>query len=76
MEQLTWTGSFSVLNPIFLAALAVFAVSVVAQIMLNFISPAVEMQDGALAAKKSPGDLAVSATRYCFFALIALILVF
>jgi len=76
MEQLTWTGSFSVLNPIFLAALAVFAVSVVAQIMLSFISPAVEIQDGALAAKKSPGDLAVSATRYCFFALIALILVY
>ena len=24
MEQLTWTGSFSVLNPIFLAALTVF----------------------------------------------------
>ena len=29
-----------------------------------------------MAAKKSPGDLAVSATRYCFFALIALILVY
>ena len=76
MEPLTWTGSFSFLNPIFLAALAVFAVSVIAQIVLSFVSPSVEMQGGVLAAKRSPGELAELGTKYSFFALIALVLIY
>ena len=36
MEPLTWTGSLSFLNPIFLGLWAVLAVAVMAQIVTSF----------------------------------------
>jgi len=76
MEPLTWTGSLSVLNPIYLALWAAFGVAVIAQIILSFVSLSAEMQGGALAAKKTPGEMAGTASRYLFLGIIALTLVY
>ncbi|WP_413720716.1 ABC transporter permease [Silicimonas sp. MF1-12-2] len=66
MEQLTWTGSLSFLNPIFVGLWALFAVSVLAQIVLSFFSGAHEYQGGALAGKRTPFDYATTATKFTF----------
>ena len=76
MEPLTWTGSLSVLNPIYLALWAAFGVAVIAQIILSFVSLSAEMQGGALAAKKTPSEMAGTASRYLFLGIIALTLVY
>ena len=76
MEPLTWTGSFSALNPIYIAAWAAFAVTVIAQIVLSFVSPTPEIQGNALAAKRTPGELVGTAMRYIFLGIIGLTLVY
>ncbi|SMX22631.1 ABC transporter permease [Boseongicola aestuarii] len=76
MEPLSWTGSLSVLNPIYLALWAAFGIAVIAQIVLSFVSPSAEMQGSALAAKKTPGEMAGTASRYLFLGIIALTLIY
>lgn len=76
MEPLTWTGSFAVLNPIYLLLWAAFGVSVIAQIILSFVSPSAELQGSALAAKRSPSDWASLATRYLFIGIVLVTLVY
>ena len=76
MEPLTWTGSFAVLNPIYLLLWAAFGVTVIAQIILSFVSPSAELQGSALAAKRSPSDWASLATRYLFIGIVLVTLVY
>ncbi|MXQ08826.1 ABC transporter permease subunit [Alphaproteobacteria bacterium GH1-50] len=73
MENLTWTGSLGpLLNPLFLLAWAAFAVAVLAQILLSFVSGNPQMQGNALAMRKSPADWAGLAAR-AMFGLIVLV---
>lgn len=76
MEELTWTGSLSFLNPIFLGLWAIFAVAVVAQIVLSFFSPAAEMQGGTLTAKKTPFHYAASAVKWSFGLIVLVVLAY
>lgn len=66
MEPLTWTGSLSFLNPIFLGLWAVLAVAVLAQIVLGLFVPAPAFQGEALAARRTPHDIASSAVKWSF----------
>ncbi|NNE79126.1 MAG: ABC transporter permease [Silicimonas sp.] len=76
MEPLTWTGSLSALNPIFLLAWAVLGIAVVAQIVLGFFSMDAEMQGDALAAKRSPVDYAAISVKASFAVIVLLILIY
>jgi len=76
MEPLTWTGSLSFLNPIFMLAWIVFGLAVIAQILLSFVSPDPEMQGGALAAKRTPMEYAGMVVKAAFGIIIALVLVY
>jgi peptide/nickel transport system permease protein len=66
MEPLTWTGSLSFLNPILLGLWAVLAVAVLAQIVLGLFTPAPVFQGEALAARRTPHDIASSAVKWSF----------
>ncbi len=72
MEPLTWTGSLSFLNPLFMAGVAVFALSVIGQIIFSFVPGATHAQGNTLTATRGPGDYASMATKWSF-ALIVLI---
>ena len=76
MEPLTWTGSLSFLNPIFLLAWGALGVAILAQIVLSFASPSAEMQGGALAARRSPADWATFASRAALGLILLMILVY
>ena len=66
MEPLTWTGSLSVINPLYQLAWLAFFVAVATQIVLSFVSPPAEMQGGALAGKKTLSDHAAFAVKSIF----------
>jgi peptide/nickel transport system permease protein len=66
MEPLTWTGSLSFLNPIFLGLWAVFAVAVVAQIVTSFFAAGPVTDGEVLVAQRSPADFAGMAVRWSF----------
>ena len=79
MEELTWTGSLSGLNIIFLLVLGLLGLAVVAQILMSFVPQDGGREinaDGTLAAHKGPAGLLNAAVGYLFYALIALILVY
>lgn len=76
MEPLTWTGNLAVLNPIFLGLWAIFALAVIAQILLSFTAMAPELQGGALAAKKTPFDHASTAVQWSFGLIIVVTLAY
>ncbi|NNK15966.1 MAG: ABC transporter permease [Sulfitobacter sp.] len=79
MEPLTWTGSLSGLNFIFLIVLGLLALSIVLSILASLVpssgSRAVSA-DGTLAADKGAVGFINMITGYLFYALIALILVY
>ena len=73
MDPLTWTGVLGpVLNPLFFAAWALFAVAVLAQMVLSFVPGATHDQGGALVSSRGPGDYAAMGVKYSF-ALIVII---
>ena len=66
MEPLTWTGSLSFLNPIFLGLWAVLGVAVIAQVVTSLFAGGTEMQGNTLAATRSPADYASLAVKGSF----------
>ncbi|MBT8418268.1 MAG: ABC transporter permease [Silicimonas sp.] len=66
MDPLTWTGSLSFLNPIFLGLWAVFAVAVLAQIATGLFATDAQMQGEVLAVRRSPADYAGLAVKWSF----------
>lgn len=75
MELLTWTGTVgAVLNPIFLAVVAVLAVAIVLQFVTSIVSSPGRTSvnpDGTLSVDRGPQELAGMGVRYSFFALVA-----
>ena len=79
MEPLTWTGSLSGLNLIFLIVLGLLAVSIVISILASLVPASgsrAMSADGTLAADKGMAGFINMITGYLFYALIALILVY
>ncbi|MFC6638000.1 ABC transporter permease [Sulfitobacter sediminilitoris] len=79
MEPLTWTGSLSGLNFIFLIVLGLLALSVVLSILASLVPSSgarAVSADGTLAADKGAVGFINMITGYLFYALIALILVY
>ena len=76
MEQLTWTGSLSFLNPIFIGLWAIFGIAVVIQIVTSFFATEVDVVGDQLVVKKTPNALAGMAVRYSFMAVIAVTLAY
>ncbi|KIN65207.1 Oligopeptide ABC transporter, permease protein [Sulfitobacter noctilucicola] len=79
MEPLTWTGSLSGLNIIFLVVLGLLALSIVLSLLASLVpvsgSRAVS-SDGTLAADQGATGFISMITGYLFYALIALVLVY
>ena len=71
MEQLTWTGSLSFLNPIFLGLWALLAVAIVVQIVTSFFGTEVDVVGDHLVVKKTPNALAGMAVWWTFLAALA-----
>ena len=79
MEPLTWTGSLSGLNLIFLIVLGLLALSIIVSILASLVpssgSRAVSA-DGTLAAEKGASGFINMITGYLFYALVALVLIY
>ncbi len=76
MEPLTWTGSLSVLNPIFLGLWALLGVSVLAQIVTSFFGTEVDVVGDQLVVKKTPNALAGMAVKYSFIGAVLITLAY
>ncbi|WP_296427440.1 ABC transporter permease [Yoonia sp.] len=80
METLTWTGAVGVfLNPVLGMAAALFAVTLVAQLVLGFFAPALTLQsnaDGTLAARGGLLGTTETANKYLFLAVLVLALAY
>ncbi|MEM7719748.1 MAG: ABC transporter permease, partial [Pseudomonadota bacterium] len=76
MEPLTWTGSLSFLNPIFLGLWALLAMSVIAQIVTSFLGTEVDVVGDQLVVKKTPSAMAGMAVKYSFFGALAVTLAY
>ena len=76
MEQLTWTGSLAFLNPVFLVLCAVFAVSVIAQIITSFFAIDAAVNGTTLAATRGPADYAGQAVKWSFGLIVLLVLTY
>ncbi|RMA42411.1 ABC transporter permease [Rhodophyticola porphyridii] len=81
MDPITWTGSLGpLLNPLMLAAIAVFVLGFFAQLLLNFagVQPG-EVQinpDHTLSVARSPNDYALMAMKYSVLLFLACVAVF
>ena len=76
MEELSWTGALSILNPLFLAALAVWAVAILAQIVLAAITLGSASSDGVATARRGPADYAGLAAQFALLLAVAAVLAF
>jgi peptide/nickel transport system permease protein len=79
MDPLTWTGSLSVLNAVFLAVCTLLIVAVVIQIVSSFFAPEPGIQanpDGTVIAQGGAYGLSEKAVRWLFVALVALCLLY
>ncbi|NRA98237.1 MAG: ABC transporter permease [Rhodobacteraceae bacterium] len=77
MEQLTWTGTLGpVLNPLIMAAAAVFALGVVAQFLLSLVPSGNVRVGSMLAQNKGPADYAGMAVKYSFGVILLAIIAF
>lgn len=79
MDPLTWTGALSVLNPFTIGIAGVFAVAIVAQIVLSFFAPEptiVANPDGTVVARGGAYGTTEKAVRWLFLALVALVAVY
>ncbi len=79
MDPLTWTGSLSVLNPVFLAVGALLIVAVIVQIVSSFFAAEVGIQanpDGTVIAQGGVYGLSEKLVRWLFIALVALCLLY
>ena len=76
MEPLTWTGSLSFLNPIFLGLWALFAVAVLAQIVLSFFAAEVSARGPVATASLGPSEQAARAVRWIFAAIVVVTLAY
>ena len=80
MEPLTWTGPFgAVLNPLLLVAVAVFLLSVVAQMILSYVIPEGRPQtnpDGTLQAQGGLPGMASTGVTLGFRAVVVIVLAY
>lgn len=80
MDPLTWTGALgTVLNPFLAITAAAFVVAVVAQFILSFTAAAATLQanaDGTLARTPGLAGLAEQALKWCFGALLLVLLAY
>ena len=79
MEQLTWTGSLSGLNIIFMLVVGLLALMIVVQIITSFISVAgtrAVHADGTMAGDDGASGFINTIVSYLFYAVIAVILVY
>ncbi len=80
MDALTWTGSFGTfLNPLAGLIVALFITAIVAQIILSFFEPDLQLQsnaDGTLMAKPGAFGMMDRMVKYLMFAVIGLVLTY
>ena len=73
MEDLSWTGVLSVLNPLLLAALAAMLLAGIGQVLLSALGISGVQGDGAATATRGPADYAGLAARFAFLLGVAVI---
>ncbi|WP_368187977.1 ABC transporter permease [Aestuariibius sp. HNIBRBA575] len=80
MDALTWTGSFGTfLNPLAGLIVALFITAIVAQIILSFFEPDLQLQsnaDGTLMAKPGAFGMMDRMVKYLMFAVIGVVLTY
>ena len=76
MEPLTWTGSLSVLNPIFLYAWAALGLAIVAQIVTSFFATEANMQGEVSTASTPLVEYAAMAVKAIFGLIVLLTLAY
>ncbi len=79
MDPLTWTGALYVLNPVFLALVALLLIAVVLQIILSFFAAEATINanpDGTAIARGGAYGLSENAVRWLFVALVVVCIVY
>ena len=66
MEPLTWTGSLSFLNPIFLLAWVALGIAIVVQIITTFVATEADLQGGVSVRTQGPVEYATFAVKAIF----------
>ena len=76
MEPLTWTGSLSVLDPIFIYAWIALAIAIVVQIIASFMATEANLQGEVSIASRGPHEYAALGVKLIFGLIVLLILAY
>ncbi|WP_333714472.1 ABC transporter permease, partial [Yoonia sp.] len=80
MDVLTWTGALGgILNPVLMVLVALFAVALVAQLVLGLFAAPLTLQsnaDGTLLRRGGPLGLAENATKWLFVGILAILVAY
>ena len=76
MEPLTWTGSLSVLNPIFFYAWVALAIAIVVQIIASFMATEANLQGEVSTAAQGPHEYAALGVKMIFGLIVLLTLAY
>jgi peptide/nickel transport system permease protein len=76
MEPLTWTGSLSVLNPIFFYAWVALAIAIVVQIVASFMATEANLQGEVSTAAQGPHEYAALGVKAIFGLIVLLVLAY
>lgn len=80
MDALTWTGSLgTILNPVLTVLVVLFAIAVIAQLVLGLFAAPVTLQsnaDGSLQARGGALGATETAVRYLFLAVLAVVVAY
>ncbi len=75
MEDLSWTGALSILNPLLWAGLVVWVLATLAQVVLSTLSMG-GSEDGVVTACRGPADYAALAGRFALMLAVAVLLAY
>ena len=76
MEPLTWTGSLSFLNPIFLYAWVALAIAIVVQIIASFMATEANLKGEVATAATGPHEYAALGVKLIFGLILVMVLIY
>ena len=76
MDPLTWTGSLSFLNPVFLYAWVALAIAIVVQIIASFFATEANLQGEVTTAPTGPHEYAALGVKLIFGLILLMVLIY